>query len=389
MSEPIRILNVVGRMDRGGIETLIMNIYRNIDREKVQFDFLAHYGKENADYNAEIRAMGGRIYEMPVIKTTEKAYYSRVFKYIAALKKFFKEHPEYHVVHGHMTNTASIYMPIAKKYGKVSCCIAHSHLTESQKSVSKFTNIVTDFLNKPLRKNATDYFACSQAAAGWLFSEEDIKSGKVKYIHNAVDSEKFVFEAEKRSRIREELGIGADKTVIGHVGRFFPQKNHAFIADVFEEYHKLDPAAVLLLVGEGELMPQIKERFKSKGLEKNVIFTGLRSDVPDVMQAMDMFLMPSLYEGLPVVGVEAQASGLPCMFSDAVTTEVDITGNCTFMSLSAPKSEWAQKAAAVIKAHREDDRAAAREKIIAGGYDIGQVAKEMQEFYIQHHMASK
>ncbi len=385
MGEPIRILNVVGRMDRGGIETLIMNIYRNIDRDKVQFDFLAHYGKHNADYNEEIRALGGRIYEMPVIKTTEKAYYSRIFKYIAALKRFFKEHPEYHVVHGHMTNTASIYMPIARKYGNVGCRIAHSHMAQTQKSVGKFTDVVTDILRKPLKKYVTDQFACSEAAAAWLFSRDDIEGGKVRYVHNAVDTDIFRYDPVKRDNIRSSLGISLQQTVVGHVGRFYHPKNHEFIIEIFEEYKKLDPTSVLLLVGEGELMTSIREQVKEKDLESSVIFTGVRTDVADIMCAMDLFLMPSRYEGLPVVGVEAQANGLPCLFSDAVPDEVDLTGKCLFANLSKPSNQWAEDISLLLQKHAGSDRVATQQDIIDAGYDIKQVAKDMQAFYLTHH----
>lgn len=386
MGEPIRILNVVGRMDRGGIETLIMNIYRNIDRDKVQFDFLAHYGKLDADYNEEIRDLGGRIYEMPVIKTTEKAYYSRIFKYIAALKRFFKEHPEYRIVHGHMTNTASIYMPIAKKYGNVECCIAHSHLAQTQKSAGKFTNILTDILRKPLKKHTTDLFACSEAAAAWLFPREDIENGRIRYVHNGVNTDVFCYDLFKRDNAREKLGISHGRTVIGHVGRFYHPKNHEFIIEVFEQYIKIDPNAVLLLVGGGELMPEIQQLVKNKGLENSVIFTGVRSDVADLMQAMDLFLMPSRYEGLPVVGIEAQASGLPCLFSDAVPDEVDITGRCLFLDLNQSASVWADNIVSLLKKYYESDRTATQQEVINAGYDIKQVAKDMQEFYLTHHI---
>ncbi|MFA9396925.1 MAG: glycosyltransferase, partial [Clostridiaceae bacterium] len=272
--EPIRILNVVGRMDRGGIETMIMNIYRNIDRNKVQFDFLAHYGKE-ADYNDEIRSLGGKIYEMPVIKTTEKTYYNKFFQYRRALIEFFKNHQEYKVLHGHMTNTASIYMPIAKKYGNINCLISHSHLTRARQGL---TGTVTNILQIPLRKCATEYFSCSNEAGKWLYKKKDFDNGKVRIVKNAIDSDLFVYNYEKRKKKREELGINGN-LVLGHIGRFFEQKNHDFLIDVFNEVYKMNDKAVLILIGEGVLMTEIKGKVNKFGLDKNVIFLGLRSDI--------------------------------------------------------------------------------------------------------------
>lgn len=381
MSEPIRILNVVGRMDRGGIETLIMNVYRHIDRSKVQFDFLAHYGKENADYNAEIKALGGRIYEMPVIKTEEKTYYWKLFEYQSALRKFFASHPEYHIVHGHMTNTAAIYMPIAKKYGQVTTCIAHSHLAKTQKSNSPITAIGTDILRIPLRYCATDYFACSESAARWLFRQSDIDNNKVKIVQNGIDSKQFDYNEDVRRQMREKYGV-SDKTVVGHVGRFYHPKNHSFILDVFCRFHRENPDSVLMLVGDGELRPEMEKKAAELGIGDAVIFAGLQSNVSDFEQAFDLFLMPSLYEGLPVAGIEAQAAGLPVLVSDAITREMNVTGNCEFLPLSAPVEEWSKKMKDMLEGFVRTTQA---EAILGAGYDIQATADFLQDFYIQHH----
>lgn len=385
MSEPIRILNVVGRMDRGGIETLIMNVYRHIDRSKVQFDFLAHYGKENADYNAEIRKLGGRIYEMPVIKTEEKTYYWKLFEYQAALRKFFKNHPEYHVVHGHMTNTAAIYMPIAKKYGQVNTCIAHSHLAKTQKSNSPITAIGTDILRIPLRSCATDYFACSDSAALWLFKQSDIDNGKVKIVQNGIDSKQFDYNLSVREQIRAEYGVN-DKTVIGHVGRFYHPKNHPFIIDVFNEYHKKNPESVLMLVGDGETRAEMEKKAESLGLKNEILFMGVRSNVYEFEQAFDLFLMPSLYEGLPVAGIEAQAAGLPVVAADTITKEMDVTGNCKFLSLDDSIQKWSETMMDMLNGFERKSEA---EKIVASGYDIQDTADFLQNFYIERHKRIK
>ena len=315
--EPIRVLQIVGRMDRGGIETMIMNLYRNIDRNKVQFDFLAHYGRE-AVYNDEIRRMGGRIYEMPALKDDTHVYYWRLFSYIRALNHFFKEHKEYRVIHGHMTNTASIYMPIAKKHG-VTCRIAHSHNTHGKAGL---LGAVTDILQRPIYKNATDWFACSKAAAYWFYPKEEVDAGKVTVLANAVDADKFRYSAAKRKEMRETLGVDG-KIVIGCVARFRPEKNHMFLIDVLQEILKTEPNAVLMFAGEGPAEQDVKKHAMELGIEDKVLFLGMRTDIPDVLQAMDVFTLASLWEGLPVTGIEAQAAGLYCVVSDGVTDEMN------------------------------------------------------------------
>ena len=379
--EPIRILNVVGRMDRGGIETLIMNVYRHIDRDKVQFDFLAHYGKENADYNEEIRALGGRIYEMPVIKTTEKTYYGKFFEYRRALKKFFKEHPEYHIVHGHMTNTAAIYMPIAKKYGKVTTCIAHSHLTQTQKTISSLTALGTNLLLKPIRRLSTDYFACSEMAALWLFKQEDLDAGRVHIVPNGVHTAEFEYAPAVREKVRQALAAG-DKTIIGHVGRFFPQKNHTKLLDIFHHYHGLHPDTELWLIGDGELRQEMEKKVEALGLTDCVRFLGLRSDVKELMQGMDLFLMPSLYEGLPVVGIEAQAASLPMVVSTEITEELNITGDVRFVGLEQPLEDWAK---AIETALDGFERRSTVAVLTDAGYDVQTTTDFLQNFYLEKH----
>jgi glycosyltransferase involved in cell wall biosynthesis len=372
---PIRILNVVGRMDRGGIETLIMNIYRNIDKEQIHFDFLAHYNKKDADYNEEIKNLGGKIFEMPQIKTTTKANYHMIFKYRKALKKFFVEHQEYQIIHIHMTNTASILIPIAKKYGNVKVVISHSHLTRAKEGL---IGIITNYLQRKIEKEATDYFACSLEAAKWFYSENLINKGKVKIVNNGIDSSKFKYSLTIRDEIRNKFNLN-DKFVIGHVGRFFPQKNHKFIIDIFEQLLTKNKKSILILIGEGTLMNDIKKYVRTKGISENVLFLGNRSDVHLMMQSMDVFLMPSLFEGLPVVGVEAQASGLPCVFSDSITREVDITNTSSFVSLNSSLSNWVD---AVLK-YKDFDRKNTENTIIANGYDIKKISSDLQNYYLE------
>ncbi len=374
-NEPIRVLNFVGEMSPGGIEVLIMNLYRNIDKSKVQFDFLMHSPDGEGSFVPEIEKLGGRVYRAPIIKTKNKTYYGRINQYIRFLKRFFKEHQEYRIIHGHMTNTAAIYMPIAKKYGNVVCTIAHSHLTQARPGL---VGKVTDILHKPIPKLATDYFACSEMAAHWIFSEEAIKAGKVKVIKNGVDPKRFHYDINEASEMKKELGLEG-KFVIGNVARFKTEKNHTFMIDIMSELVKIRHDIVLMLVGDGELRQETEEKVHSLGLDDYVKFMGIRSDVPQLMEAMDLFLLPSLYEGLPVVGIEAQAAGLPVVTSTGVTEETDITGNVTFLDLNVGAKAWAEKINEVYENFQRKDMLT---YIRENGYDITETAKWLQEFYL-------
>lgn len=377
-NEPVHVLHVVGNMGIGGIETLIMNIYRNIDRSKVQFDFLIHNPTEG-EYADEIKRMGGKIYRMPVLRDKTHTYYWRYFEYKRALKRFFFEHPEIEIVHGHMTNTAAIYMPIAKKYGNVKYCIAHSHQTEATPGLSGF---VTNILQRNLEKLATDYFACSEEAAKWIYSPEVVEAGRVKVIHNGADVEKYHYDKEEHDRLKSEMGH-AGKIVIGNVARFKKQKNHTFLIDIFAEIQKLNKQTVLILVGQGELEEEMKKKVSRLGLEDCVEFQGARSDVPTLLKSFDLFLLPSLFEGLPLVGIEAQAAGLPMVASDTVTPETDITGNVTFLSLDLPAEEWARK---ILNVCSDFERVDMTEAVRNAGYDIKQTAQWLQDFYLEKTM---
>lgn len=369
--EPIRVLHVVGRMDCGGIETMIMNLYRNIDRQKVQFDFLAHYGREAA-YNDEIRALGGRIYEMPALKSEHRVYYWRYFRYIIALHKFFRKHREYKILHGHMTNTASLYMPIARKYG-VRRLIAHSHSSHSKAGLF---GLVTNLLQKTICRHATDWFACSRAAAKWFYPEDAVLSGRVHILPNAIDAAKFRFDPALREDMRRELGL-QDKLVIGCVGRFRPEKNQIFLVDVLREALKMNENAVLMFAGDGPCEDEVRRRGEEYSISDNMRFLGMRSDIPAVMQVMDVLAMPSVFEGLPVTGVEAQASGLHIVASDGVTTEMNVLGMVNYLPLGAPE-EWAKRIIAAAGLPRRDTCG----KMRAAGYDIGATAPWLEKFYL-------
>ena len=372
-NEPIRVLQVVGRMDRGGIETMIMNLYRHIDRSKVQFDFLAHYGREAA-YNNEIRALGGRIYEMPALKDDTHVYYWRLFSYIKALHRFFKGHPEYKVLHGHMTNTASIYMPIAKKYG-VTCRIAHSHNTRGKAGI---LGLVTDILQRFITRSATDYFACSEAAKHWFYPEKLISAGKVHVLANAVDAERFRFNADKRRVVRDELNLG-ESLVIICVARFRPEKNQTFLIDILKEMLEVRQDVVFVFAGEGPCEDDVKVKAKEYGVEEYTRFLGVRTDIPDVLCAADAFVLPSFWEGLPVTVIEAQASGLHCVVNDALTEEMNALGMVKYLPLDVAIGEWVKALITAASKPRHD----MYDKIVASGYDINTTAPWLQEFYLK------
>jgi len=378
MNQPIHVLNAVGNMGMGGMETLIMNIYRNIDREKVQFDFLIHTSREG-EYAEEIKKLGGRIFHMPVLQEKPHIYYWRYFAYKKALKNLFQKHPEIVIVHGHMTNTASIYMPIAMKYGNVRTCIAHSHQSEATPGLQ---GQVTNFLQRNLSKVATDCFACSEKAAEWIYPKEMIINNKVKIIRNGVETKRFHYDKDIRKRTRETLGID-HKLVIGNVARFKRQKNHTFLIEIFREVHKICPESVLVLVGIGELLEPTKEQVHSYNLDDSVLFLGGRSDVPDLMNAFDVFVLPSLFEGLPLVGIEAQCTGLPIVTATTVSEETDVTGNVRFMDLDIDPKIWAQQ---IIKLSRTYQRKDMVDQVREKGFDIQSTADWLQNFYLQKAM---
>lgn len=373
--EPIRVLQIVGRMDRGGIETMLMNLYRHVDRSKVQFDFLAHYGRE-AVYNDEIRAMGGRIYEMPALRDETHIYYWRLFSYIRALHRFFNEHPEYRVIHGHMTNTASIYMPIAKKYG-VTCCISHSHNTRGK---AGHLGVVTDFLQSFVYRHATDFFACSEGAKYWFYPKKLIESGKVQVLANAVDAQRFRFRPEVREKMRRELGLGEALAFVC-VARFRPEKNQTFLIDVLREMLKTRQDVVFIFAGEGPCEDAVKAKAAEYGVQEHTRFLGMRADVPDILQAADAFVLPSLWEGLPVTAIEAQASGLRCVVNEALTEEMNAIGRVKYLSLEASLDVWSEALLHAATLPREDTYGL----IKASGYDINTTAPWLQEFYLKKH----
>jgi glycosyltransferase involved in cell wall biosynthesis len=369
MSTPIRVLRVVGRMDRGGLETIIMNAYRIIDRDKLQFDFVVHTEDECA-YDEEIRSLGGRIYRVPSYNGKNH------FQYINAWKKFFQEHQEYKVIHGHVRSTASIYLKIAKSFGLTT--IAHSHNTSSGRNIQA---IIKNVLQLSIRKYADYLFACSTPAGKWLFGENVTNKSNFRVIPNGIHAKKYVYNPDIQAEVKKEFGI-TDQLIIGHVGRFHKQKNHHFLLSVFKKINEMNPNTILMLVGDGSLRSEITKQINEYGLTNKVIMTGSRNDVHRLMQAMDVFVFPSLFEGFGNVIVEAQAAGLPCIVSDTIPNEVELTNLVEFINLKQSPEFWANQI--LLNMNNEMDRKNTTEEIIRAGFDVFSIAKWYEEFYIKN-----
>lgn len=369
MSKEIRILHVLGSLNRGGAETMIMNIYRNIDRSKIQFDFIVHTN-EKCDYNDEILEYGGKIFNIP--RYTGKNH----FKYKRAWKEFFNSYPEYKVIHGHMRSTAAIYLRIAKQYGLVT--IAHSHSTASRGNVVE--QIVKKIIQFPIRYRSDYLFACSNKAGKWLFGKNFIKKDNYKVIKNAIDIEKYTFNEVKRNEIRKKLNI-QNKFVVGHVGSFTYPKNHKFLIDVFHEIQKQEEDSVLLLIGDGVLRSQIEEQIKNFGIDNKVIMTGVVSNVNDYMQAMDVFVFPSIFEGLGMAVIEAQAAGLQCIVSENIPKEAYITDQIKNISLHKKYKIWVNQILKYTDLKRKNEY----EKLKNNGYYINDVASALEKFYLYQY----
>lgn len=334
----IRILQCVNDMHRAGLETMLMNYYRNIDRNEIQFDFLTHR-PNRSDYDDEIESLGGKVYYAP------RLYPQNYLSYFKYMKEFYATHTEYKIVHSHIDSMS--YLPLlAAKKANIPIRIAHSHNTAIDRDYKYF---LKSYFKLKLPEVANYYCACGKAAGEFLFPGK-----KYTYIPNAIEIDRFLYDKNVRIKKRAELGI-KDEIVIGHIGRMSYQKNHKFLIDIFEEILKRENNCVLLLIGVGEKLDEIKKYVEKMDLNDHIRFLGNRSDVGELYQAMDVFVMPSLFEGLPVVGVEAQFSGLPCIFSDKVPEEVEFTNKVKFVPLNYEKKVWANIviAAARDKINRE------------------------------------
>lgn len=367
MADTVRILHMIGSFECGGSQAMILNLYKAIDRNRIQFDFIVDH-PNLMDLAPAFKSLGAIVYEMPTFKGTNIAEVK------AAWNKFFEQHPEYKILHTHVRSYASLYLPIAKKHGLIT--IAHSHNTSNGKGLSSVLKYLLQF---PIRKQADYLFACSEMAGEWLYGKKAVKGDNYKVINNAIESKHFVYNETVRNAVRSELVV-QDCFVIGNVGRLVKQKNQAFLLRVFRDILSQKKDARLLILGDGELRDELVRLSQEWKISDAVIFLGSKTNVQDYYQAMDVFVFPSLWEGLGIVAVEAQAAGLPCVVSDQVPGEADIgAGLIQYLPLTDSTSDWCS---AILNAGC-GDRKDMSQQVIRAGYDIADNAGWLQEFYLE------
>lgn len=360
----IRVLHVVGGMNQGGAENFLMNVYRNIDRKKVQFDFLVN---REGVFDEEIKALGGKIYYIPALQKVGQ------IKYTKNLDKFFQEHKEYKIVHSHINQVSGLILERANKVG-IPIRIAHSHNNKYGKNI--LIQLYKNYLRTKIKDNANYKFACSEQAGEFLYG----KQARFEVINNSIDTSKFIFSKEKRQKVREQLKINNECFVIGNVGRLAYQKNQIFLIKIFNEFIKLNKNSKLILIGKGTLKKDILKYINKCKLEKNIIMLEDRTDVNELMQVMDYFVLPSRFEGLGIVLIEAQAAGLKCIASkDVIPKEAKVTDLLEFYSLDNKASDWAKK----IYANKNYTRVNTMQQIKEKGFDIKETTHYLEDFYIE------
>lgn len=328
--EPKRILHFQGRMGKGGAETFMMNVYRNLDRTQFQFDFLIYDDFETVQpYHEEIKKLGGHIYVVPNPK-------KHLFRYMREVKALL-ESGAFAVVHNEVFFGGGINLYLAKQAG-IPIRVAHSHATSHELSGNPIFRFVNGALKKLLLQTATDYVACSHEAGLALFGENQ----PFELIPNGIDLTKYTHVPLEKHVIRESLGIEENAFVMGNIGRFEHQKNHVFLIDIFAEVRKQHPNSYLLLIGEGSLIDKIKAKVAEKNLSEHVLFLGLREDIPELLKAMDVLIMPSLYEGLPISAVEAQAAGIKLVLSSEISKDTQLSENVVYVPLKESTKKWAE-----------------------------------------------
>ncbi len=368
---PVRVLHILGSMQRGGTESVVFNNYQYIDREKVQFDIVVD-NNSPCDVPQNIQDMGCRIYRI--------SPYTRLPAYIAAIRDICDKN-HYDIVHSHM-NTMSVFALFAAWLAGVPVRISHSHSTAGKGRGETKRNMIKYILRPFSRVFATHYFACSEYAARWLFGNCAVENGEAVIFKNAISAEKFCYNPDKRKAVRASLGI-EEQFVIGHVGRLSPPKNHFFLIAVFNFILKECRDAYLLLVGgigsAGEGIEQeLKEKIEKYGIGDRIKCLGSLEDTSEIYQAMDVFVLPSLYEGLGIASIEAQASGLPCILSDRVPRAAKVNENVKFLSLDEPLEKWASE---IISS--QGIRGDYAKNIAAAGYDIKEAAKVLEDTYLK------
>lgn len=362
----IRVLHIVQSMNRGGIETMLMNFYRNIDRNNVQFDFLMTCPTKSA-YEDEIISLGGRVFKIPSLRS--------IFKYMRALNLFFQENRDYKIVHSHIAAWSTISLSIAKK-NKIPVRIAHSH---QSKDMGGLISIILRVFKIPLKNIANIYFACGEDAANYLYGKKWKNCPDCYILNNAIDLEMYTFNLPIREKIRNLHNIQSTDLVIGHVGSFCIRKNQLFLLDLFKIIHEYNPHTKLICIGNGELYSVVEKRIKDLHLTDSVILTGIISNPNEYLQAMDVFVFPSFFEGLSVATIEAQTAGLKCFISSEVDLKTKITDSVQFLPLSLGAEGWAKEIMKIPYPYlRKDISSLMREK----GYDVKLTSKWLENFYL-------
>lgn len=371
INQPLRIAQVIGKANLSGVDTVVMEYYRHIDRRRFQFDFIID-GYDETSIDREVQKLGGRIYKF-------EPYEQSMVRSVRNWSALFKENC-YHIVHSHL-NTLSVFPLYAAWRAGTPVRIAHNHSTaapgEGKRTIMKY------MLRPSARHFATHYCACSKLAGKWLFGDSLYDSGKVHLIKNAINIDRFSYSARTRDLVRQEFKFGG-KFVVGHVGRFTYQKNHDFLIEIFQEIYKRNENAILMLIGAGELEQAIKQKVKALGLNASVLFMGQRTDVSNLMQAMDVFVFPSNYEGLGMVAIEAQAASLRTIVSEAVPEEARVTELLEYCSLSQPASVWAENVLACCGEENRNEvycRYQPDKQLRQAGYDIAEAAGELGKWY--------
>lgn len=368
---PVRVLQIGMTKNIGGLETYLMQQFDHLDKTKVTYDFVNITSEDEIVFKDKILQAGSHIYGVRSRHSNPIRHY---WQWITLLHHIAKNYKGIVLNSNSVTYIFPIF--IARFFG-IPMRIMHSHNSGFEQRIGFAKKVIMKMNRFLLKWGATNYFACSQLAGKWMFGEKT----PFTVIPNAIDCSKFCFDSEIRNEMRKSLHI-EDKFVVGHVGRFTYQKNHGFLIDVFNEIHKINPKAVLLLIGDAvgnmSYYEKAKQKVQQYGLIGCVQFLGMRNDVPLLMQAMDCFVLPSRFEGLPVVGIEAQAAGLPCFFSDTITREVGLTELAHFVSLKDSSEDWAKKITVAHAVNRKE----AVNQVKAAGYEIESVAQKVQDFYL-------
>lgn len=370
-NKPTRILLLFTVMDRGGAETMVMNYYRYIDCQQIQFDFMVHREQRGA-FDDEIESMGGRIYRMPPI------YPQNFIRYKRLLREFFEEHDEYKIIHSHMSELGYFAFKEARRHGvPIRICHAHNAPDFKHENLIQYIKLIPRYyFIRRIRHLTTDFFVCSHIAGVWLYGKK--RQNKFVFMRNAIETAQFLYNSDEAKSVRQELGI-SNQRLICHIGRYNKQKNHSFLIDIFKEIHQLDSDSILLLVGDGELRKEIEDKVNRFNLQGNVRFLGVRDDVPRLLKASDILLFPSYYEGLSVVLVEAQATGIKCIVTNSLADETIICEDqMKLVSLQKNAKEWAD----IVLKEKSEKREHAIEVMKEKGWDVGVNAKWLQDYYL-------